>query len=181
MRVPGGTHCSKLFELACTPVQKSASLCCVASQSSRLVKLLGVEELKAMRKSTLAASRAGGNGGGSMKDGGKHLRSKDATSTKKVAETPALSARVRRARSPSPESGPDELAADGDSADAAKPVKVPAKKRLSLASAARGSDSGERNEEDSESDSDSDDGDVDSDDEDGEERDRLKAHEGQKP
>lgn len=53
--------------------------------------------------------------------------------------------------------------------DAAEPVKMSAKKRLSLASAARGSDSGERDEEDSESDSDSDDDDDDSDDEEGEE------------
>jgi hypothetical protein len=146
----------------------------VASQSSRLVKLLGVEELKAMRQSTLAAARARGNGGGSSKDGGKRLRSKDATSTKKVAETADLAARGRRARSPSPETGPVELAADGDSTDAAEPVKVSAKKRLPLTSPPPGSESGERDKEDSESDSDSDDDDVDSDDEDGEERDRLK-------
>jgi hypothetical protein len=145
----------------------------VASQSSRLVKLLGVEELMAMRKSTLAAARAGGSGGGSMKDGARRLRGKDATSTKKVAETAARAAPVRRGSSPSPETGPVDLAAEGDSTDAAEPVKASAKKRLPLASPP-GSESGERDDDGLESEDDSDDEEVDSDDEDEEERDRLK-------
>ena len=109
-----------------------------------------------------------------MKDGGKRLSGKDATSAKKVAETPALAVRERRARSPTLQSGPVQLAAEGDSTDAADPVKVSSKKRLPLRSEAAGSESGEHDEEDSQSDSDSDDSDDDTDEADEDERKRLK-------